>query len=352
MNSKRQTLVILTPGFPKDEGDSTCLPFLQAFVRTLKENFSSLNLIVIALQYPFFAGEYEWHHCKVISLYGWNKGKIAHLLLRLRIWRILKKIRKENDLVGLLSFWCGESAFIGSRFGRRFNIRHHGWIQGQDAKKKNRYVKRIRPVANELIALSDFIQLEFERNHHVKPRHVIPPGIDTRQFSKEPVRKDIDILGAGSLISLKQYDIFLDLVYEIKKQLPEIKVVLCGKGPEQIVLQKKIDELLLAETVLLTGELPHSEVLRYMQRTKIFLHPSSYEGFGVVCLESLYSGAHVISFCKPMNEKIDQWHIADTTEMMTQKAIDLLQSSLTRYDPVLPFSIDVSVKKIMQLFSY
>ena len=54
-----------------------------------------------------------------------------------------------------------------------------------------------------------------------------------------------------------------------------------------------------------------------MQRTKIFLHTSSYEGFSGACLEALYAGAHVISFCEPMKQKIDHWHIVkDEKEML------------------------------------
>lgn len=37
MNKDKKTLVILTPGFAKDETDSTCLPLQQQLVKTLKE---------------------------------------------------------------------------------------------------------------------------------------------------------------------------------------------------------------------------------------------------------------------------------------------------------------------------
>ena len=38
MNKDKKTLVILTPGFPKDEADSTCLPMQQQLIRALKVN--------------------------------------------------------------------------------------------------------------------------------------------------------------------------------------------------------------------------------------------------------------------------------------------------------------------------
>ena len=80
-----------------------------------------------------------------------------------------------------------------------------------------------------------------------------------------------------------------------------VKAVLIGEGPERMKLQSLITALGLQSNISLTGELSHPEVLQWMQRTKIFLHPSSYEGFGVVCIEALHAGAHVISFVKPMD---------------------------------------------------
>jgi len=49
--------------------------------------------------------------------------------------------------------------------------------------------------------------------------------------------------------------------------------------------------------------LAHPELLEWMQRGKVFLHPSSYEGFGIVCIEALCSGAEVISFVKTYEQK-------------------------------------------------
>jgi glycosyltransferase involved in cell wall biosynthesis len=100
---------------------------------------------------------------------------------------------------------------------------------------------------------------------------------------------------------------------------------------------------------LLTGELPHKEVLQLMQRAKVFLHTSSYEGFGMVCIEALYAGATVISFTKPMTESIPNWYRADSKEAMANMASDFLNFS-SSYKPELPYTIEETVKKIMGLF--
>jgi len=306
--SKEKTLIILTPGFPESESDSTCLPMQQSFVKTLKELYPGINIIVLSFQYPYHKNVYHWFDIKVIPFNGRNKGGLTKISLRRKINAVLDQIYNSSKIIGLLSFWSNECAWIGKKFSDKHGIKHYCWILGQDAKKENKYPEQLQFQSNELIALSDFVQTEFEKNHGVRPQFVISPGIDEKLFDNSPKEKDIDLFGAGSLIPLKQYDIFLQVVAEIKKGVSGVKAVIAGKGPEKEKLELLITKLKLENNVTLSGELPYHEVLKLMQRTKVFLHPSSYEGFGCVCLEALYGGAKVISFCKPMKNEIEHWH--------------------------------------------
>src|SRR6476659_3871108 len=305
--SNREIFIILSPGFPESEDDSTCLPMQQQFVRALKEMYPAQEIVVLTFQYPYHQRAYEWFEIKVIPFGGRNRGGLQKLLLRKRINSTLTKLYKERKIVGLLSFWYNECAFIGKKFADTYGIKHYCWILGQDARKGNRYPKLLPPRSDELIALSDFIQNEFEKSHGVKPEFVIPPGIDETLFDNIPTGKEVDLLGVGSLIPLKQYDIFLEVVAEIKNQIPEVKALLVGKGPGKEQLQSLLDNLNLENNVKMTGELPYNEVLKLMQRAKVFLHPSSYEDFAGVCMEALCAGDHVISFCKPMNTDLPHW---------------------------------------------
>jgi glycosyltransferase involved in cell wall biosynthesis len=346
----KETLVILTPGFPESEADTTCLPMQQQFIRATKELYPQIEIVIIAFQYPYHQNEYKWFGIKVIPFGGRNKGGFSKLLLRNKIKSTLKKLYRENRIAGLFSFWYNECAFIGKKFADKYGLKHYCWILGQDARESNRYPKLIPPRADEPIALSDFIQNEFQRNHRIKPQFVIPPGIDETLFNNLSREKDIDILGVGSLIPLKQYDIFLEIIAEIKKQIPGVKALLVGKGPEKERLQSLISKFDLENNIQMTGELPYNEVLKLMQRAKVFLHPSSYEGFGCVCLEALYAGAHVISFCKPMNRDIRHWQVAKDKEAALSKALKILTNQFTKYEPVHEFSINNSVAAMIRLF--
>jgi glycosyltransferase involved in cell wall biosynthesis len=350
--STKSSLIILSPGFPRDEHDTTCLPAQQVFVRALNKNFPSLNVIVIAFHYPFFSKKYQWFKNDVISFNGGNKRMYRRIFLWWRVYKTLKKIKEENWITGILSFWCTECALVGNYFARNNKLKHIAWILGQDAKQENIYVKWIRPSSEELVALSDFLSDTFFKNHGVRPAHTIPNGVDTNVFSTSKTERAIDIMGAGSLIALKQYNVFLEIIIELKKIKPAIKVILCGSGPEEQKLKKIIDQYHLEDNILLRGNIPHNDVLKLMQETKIFLHPSIYEGFSTVCLEALYAGAHVISFTKAMHQPIEHWHITNNKQEMIKKAADLLTNTATKYKPVLPYSIDDNVKAIMKLYDY
>src|SRR5882757_5141518 len=130
----RKTLVILTPGFPKDENDSTCIPDRQIFVRVLKETYPQLNIIVLTFQYPYQPAVYNWNGIKVIALGGKNKSGLRRRITWVHAWRELKNLNNEYRLAGLLSFWLDEGAFIGDKFSKKYKLKHYCWLLGQDAR--------------------------------------------------------------------------------------------------------------------------------------------------------------------------------------------------------------------------
>jgi len=348
--SNEKTFVILTPGFPESEADTTCLPMQQSFVKTLKQIYPGTKIVVLSFQYPYHKNVYYWFDIKVIPFNGRNRGGLIRMRLRKEINVTLNEIFKAGGISGLLSFWSNECAWIGKKFADKHGIKHYCWVLGQDAKKENKYPKQLNFRPNELIALSDFIQDEFENGHGVRPQFVVPPGIDANLFDNSIHEKNIDILGVGSLIPLKQYEIFVEVVAALKKDMPGIKAVLVGKGPEKERLESLISKFDIRHNISLTGELAYPEVLKLMQRSKVFLHPSSYEGFGCVCLEALEARCHVISFARPMRRDIEQWSIVKTKEAMTGKSLSLLRDPKTNYRSIEIFGMADTVTSMMRLF--
>jgi glycosyltransferase involved in cell wall biosynthesis len=350
MSNGKRTLVILTPGFPKDEADTACLPFLQTFIRSLVKADASLNIIVIAFEYPFFSKEYSWHNVTVIACNGRNRGKLHKLFLWRRIWKRIQQLVQRNHVIGFFSLWLGECALVGKYAASKTGIKHFTWILGQDAKENNRYVKRVHPAGKNLVAISDSIAERFRKNYQCTPGYVVPAGIDTGLFTDPLPAYTIDILGVGSLIPLKQFDVFIKMISLLSKKYPTLKAVIAGEGVDRNKLQSLIEQYRLQDNLQLRGETAHKNVLELMQQSKILLHPSSYEGFAAVCAEALYAGAKVVSFVQPMKQDFENWYVVKNEEEMFSCLDLLLDEKLRSGRRVLTYSSDRSAKEILALY--
>ncbi len=352
MKQENKTLVILTPAFPAHEYDENWVPSQQLFLCSVKKLFPGVNIIVLSFIYPFSAAHYYWHGTEVQSFDGKKYRKLKRPLLWRKVWKKLNEINKEQKISAMLSFWCGECALVGHYFGKRYGIKHITWVCGQDARETNKLVKFIRPYPDELVAKSDFLADEFYRNHRIRPSQIIPNGIEPSMFEISDKLRDIDVLAVGSLSGLKQYDIFIEIIAALRKKLPALKAVLAGDGEERERLKKLAEDYHLLENLSMTGMLPPAEAIKLMQGAKVFLHPSSYEGFSMACLEALYAGAQVISFVKPMHHDIKNWHVVKTKEEMKQKTLEMLEKKKTLFEPVLVYTMDDSAAAMMNLLGF
>jgi glycosyltransferase involved in cell wall biosynthesis len=351
MPEKKKSLLLLTPGFPENESDSTCLPWFQCFVRQLKISCPDLKIIVVSLQYPFQKKEYQWEGIRVYALGGRNSSGIARLLLRYKVHQLLKRLSEEESIIGIVSLWYGEAARAGEKISATCQLPHFCWIAGQDAKAGNPYPSRLKIPGERLIAVSDFIQEQFWKAYGISPAHVIPFGPDQRLYQSPAPDKDIDLLAAGSLIPLKQFGIFLDVVHAVQQRNPSVKAVLCGSGPEAAALKQKAEGMGLNKNLLFTGETPYPELLDYMQRAKILLHPSAYEGFGCVCTEALLGGAYVIRFTQPMKKNMQNSITVPSKEEMIYQSLELLED-YTVPQPVNEYPVEAMTEKLIDLFGF
>ncbi|MEO7522439.1 MAG: glycosyltransferase, partial [Ferruginibacter sp.] len=307
------------------------------------------KIIVLAFQYPFVSKESRWENVHVISFNGRNKGKAHRLFLWMRVWKSIKRIVQENNVIGLLNLWLGECALLGKYASKKTGLPSFTWILGQDAKANNRYVKLVKPAPKDLIAMSDSLSETLEKNYKIKPQHVIPLGIDQTLFTEPLSKRDIDILGAGSLIPLKQYNIFIKIVIEISKQRPTVQAVIVGDGKEKLKLEKLIADNKMENNIRLLGSKEHHEVLSYMHQSKILLHPSNYEGFSAVCAEALYAGAKVVSFTKAMNKDFKNWFVVETEKEMLAKTEAILDCDAV-YERVLVNDSEAAARQILALY--
>jgi glycosyltransferase involved in cell wall biosynthesis len=343
-----KALLIMAPGFPKHEHDTTCLPTQQLFVSTARKLFPDVQIIVISLQYPAAEISYQWNDVTVYALNGKKYKSVTRFFFWIKAFRRILKITKGQKLIGVLSFWCNETALIGKYVALRNKIPHKIWISGQDARKNNSFVRWVKPHPFDLVAMSHFLREEFFTNHRIKPAHLVPNAVAA---TYQNIEKDIDVMGAGSLIPLKQYQLFLEVIAAVRKTNPSIKVVLFGNGPGEKTIRALIEKLDLSTVVTLHAEIDHMTLMHWMSKSKILLHPSSYEGYSTVCLEALANGCHVVSFTEAEDSAVPHWHIVKEKSEMVNAVSQILQHEKD-FTPVLKREIGATVKSMFSLFEF
>lgn len=126
---------------------------------------------------------------------------------------------------------------------------------------------------------------------------VVPNGIDLSLITKAPKSvTQSDLIYAGRLLQHKNVDVLLQAVALLKKEYPNLKVIIAGDGPEKDNLVKLSKDLSIEKNVTF---LPFQENIQdlygLMKSSKVFVLPSTREGFGLVVLEANACGIPVIT---------------------------------------------------------
>lgn len=342
--SAKKHIVILTPGFSSSEEDSTNIPALQVYLESLKKLNRAFDIKIIAFQYPNKTQEYLWRGITVYPLNGRNK-KTNKILVWKKAWSQLKLINKHKPIDHIHSFWIGECSFIGEKFASKYNIKHLVTAMGQDVTKPNIYAKIISQKKSRIVTLSKRHQWFLKTNFNLESE-IVSWGIDKSEFPNLQ-DKTIDILGVGSLNSIKNYTLFVRLIDALKTE--SLKVELIGDGILRNDIENEIRKHQLENTIVLVGKLPRESVLVKMAKAKILLHTSQYESFGYVFLEALYSGMKIVSFDVGIAKESPFWKVCkDKNEAL--KSLNYILSEQKEQPRILLHTIENTVLQYCNIY--
>ncbi len=297
MKSKKHIL-ILTPGFPESNSDSTCIPSLQALVRELHLRYGSeLRISVVCFQYPFEKGYFSWNGIECWSAGGSNRRLPVKLLTWLRVAGFIMRLHKKHPVHVIHSFWLHDCTLIGQWMAKLFGAKHLAHAMGQDVLANNPYLKYLNLKKLLVIANSPYSSDILIREHGVQSHKVISFGIFPGDFIRiQETSRKIDLLAVGSLISIKNHVLFIELFATLKKSFPGLTGSIIGSGPLKDELVSHIKHHGLQGCLFLEGQICRSDVLKRMSESKILLHTAPFESAAYVFLEALYSGMRVVSF--------------------------------------------------------
>jgi len=153
------------------------------------------------------------------------------------------------------------------------------------------------------IAISHFTAHRFRTTYHKPIDAVIPFGIDTGKINAiTPSLEQSDIIFVGRLIKEKNPDLLVEAVASVLPEYPDLRVLLIGQGPEEKKIQDMIRKKNLEDVILLHGFYEnHDDLMAALKSSKIFVLPSTREGFGISALEALACGLPVVTIDHPAN---------------------------------------------------
>jgi glycosyltransferase involved in cell wall biosynthesis len=130
-----------------------------------------------------------------------------------------------------------------------------------------------------------------------KQMYVVSPGINVEEINSAKIGlKKCDVLFVGRLVKDKNVALLVRATSKLVTRNPNIKCLIVGTGIEKGNILKLIRENQLSKNVEILDRLPKaSDIYACMKAAKVFVLPSSREGFGIVALEALACGTPVVT---------------------------------------------------------
>lgn len=213
---------------------------------------------------------------------------------------------EEADLIyyHLGSFETFGPAALYSKIhnGSNLIVEYHGmappsYTESAEARLYRRSALRFGPLilkeADAIIVHSEFIRNECQSLFGVEPTHKIRLGIDLTKFkrtrSSEEAKDALGLSGkkillyVGRLVKYKRVDFLIKAVKELRKQIPNIMLVIVGIGKIKQYI-RLIHDIDVQNEVLVTGFV--EDVAPYYEAADLVVTASLHEGFCIPFIEA------------------------------------------------------------------
>ncbi len=134
---------------------------------------------------------------------------------------------------------------------------------------------------------------------------VIPNGIDLDEYDIQNKNTENQVIFIGRLVFYKNVEMLLGAFAKVIQKIPNSKLIIIGDGPLKIFLEKKAESLKIKNNIKFTGNIPDSEKIDLLSKSRFLLNPSLVEGFGIVVLEAFACRKPVlVSDTKPLSDLV------------------------------------------------
>lgn len=227
--------------------------------------------------------------------------------LDLPAWRPLVRLLRRDAIDVIHSHMFGSNAWaiaLGRACGVPVVVAHeHSWAFSGALGR--RVVDRhwIARFSDALIACSATDRGQMIDRERIKPSDIvlIPNGIEARAATVgRDLRRELGIpagalvIGAvGTLRPEKRFDVLIDAAALLRREHPDLRVVIAGEGGERADLEERIGAVGLADTVMLIGS--RTDVPDVLEAFDIAVNCSDREGSPLSVLEYMEAGLPIVA---------------------------------------------------------
>ncbi len=288
-------------------------------------------------------------HCKKISS-DFDTKYVNELAVFLKA--------KEIDVIHANELKAGVSALLASRKVKTLvRITHthtpiSEWKIAPLKKKLNSlfYSFMVNRYSNAEIALTES-KKKIKMKEGIKENKlvVIPNGINVEKFAishlerreaEEEIRKRYGISknafvfgSVGRLTREKGTDILVDAFHKFLNtdyyHTKDFVLLIAGGGEMENEIKQLADKRGISDKVLITGEFPTEDLVKYYSSFDFFVFPTLAEGFGLVLIEALYNELPVI--CSDL-EVLKEVAGDTVTYFRTGDSSDLAEKMIEAYE--------------------
>ena len=273
--------------------------------------------------------------------YCWNFYNLFAKHILFKSVDIIKTNQYRGSVFGVV---------IKKIYNKPLNVRM-GWYHGHFKKldRKKRIVEKWIFRNSDKIIITNKIAKEFICNsYNIKPESilVLPNSIDTDIFKPINSFKDIDIIYVGRLHEEKNLDLLFSSIKLIKRPL---NILIIGDGDIKI-----FEKLLMINkhNVKNIRKVPNYDLPIYLNRSKIFVLLSKYEGNPKTLLEAMSCGLPVIGNNAPGISEIindnDNGVLVDNNAIDLSKLIQLILKD-SKFAEKLGINARLSIKENFHL---
>ncbi|MCI1944332.1 glycosyltransferase [Clostridium luticellarii] len=276
------------------------VPYVPAFLGVIKKYKAYLQIpdkAVLDGVEVFYPRYFEFPR----GIFLQNSGFFMYLGIR----RIVGRLHRNFKFNVIHAHTAIPVGFASMLLDKKYRVPLVVTIHGQDFQytiKKNamcrKNVFRVLKYADKIITVSNKLRNVIREKYLLDKTVVINNGINPEEYvidEQIELEGQYVMLSVSALIKTKGIDLNIRALSKLVKKYPDIRYYIIGAGEESKNLKRLAFELNLSENVIFLGELPHSEVIKYMSsKCDVFSLPSWQEGFGIVYIEAMNSGIPVV----------------------------------------------------------